>query len=357
MIDNSNEGYLLKVADNLKLIPIAGVFPIENTGAEFFEKRNGTVTVNIAPERGKWAYGKIPRLILLYLSSLIMGRSEKVDFDKKTIVFNESFRSFCKHSGLTYYGGLAEKVDEMLNRILNTTIQFRVRFDAKEERILAVGNYRIFDYGEFHFHDMDTSRKTYIRLSDLLWRILTENCVPLNRGIAAQLGRSPRALDIYQWLAYRTYALKKPVVVSWENLRSQFDSADTPMYSFRRRFCRSLEKVSDAWPELATSVGGKRIDALSQQKLPHFGKRKGKGFRTGVRLFRKGVRRDGKPVLTKSLGHRFFRCPKLLMLENERGKSYATTSLYMAKFCASAISHAVNSTSFKDLSYPQFRSA
>lgn len=144
MIDNSNEGYLLKVADNLKLIPIAGVFPIENTGAEFFEKRNGTVTVNIAPERGKWAYGKIPRLILLYLSSLIMGRSEKVDFDKKTIVFNESFRSFCKHSGLTYYGGLAEKVDEMLNRILNTTIQFRVRFDAKEERILAVGNYRIF---------------------------------------------------------------------------------------------------------------------------------------------------------------------------------------------------------------------
>lgn len=38
MIDNSNEGYLLKVADNLKLIPIAGVFPIENTGAEFFEK-------------------------------------------------------------------------------------------------------------------------------------------------------------------------------------------------------------------------------------------------------------------------------------------------------------------------------
>lgn len=178
MIDNSNEGYLLKVADNLKLIPIAGVFPIENTGAEFFEKRNGTVTVNIAPERGKWAYGKIPRLILLYLSSLIMERSEKVDFDKKTIVFNESFRSFCKHSGLTYYGGLAEKVDEMLNRILNTTIQFRGRFDAKEERILAVGNYRIFDYGEFHFHDVDTSRKTYIRLSDLLWRILTENCVP-----------------------------------------------------------------------------------------------------------------------------------------------------------------------------------
>lgn len=109
MIDNSNEDHLLKVADNLKLIPVVGVFPIENTGAEFFEKRNGMVTVNIAPVRGKWAYGKIPRLILLYLRSLIMERSEKVDFEKKIIVFNESFRSFCKHAGLTYYGGLAEK--------------------------------------------------------------------------------------------------------------------------------------------------------------------------------------------------------------------------------------------------------
>lgn len=259
MIDNSNEDHLLKVADNLKLIPVVGVFPIENTGAEFFEKRNGMVTVNIAPVRGKWAYGKIPRLILLYLRSLITERSEKVDFDNKTIVFNESFRSFCKHAGLTYYGGLAEKVDEMLNHMLNTTIQLRGRFGAKEEQILAVGNYRIFDYGEFHFHDVDASRKTYIKLSDLLWRILTENCVPLSRDMTAQLGRSPRALDIYQWLAYRTYALNKPAVISWENLRSQFDSADTPMYSFKRKFCQSLEKVSEAWPELVISVGEKGL--------------------------------------------------------------------------------------------------
>lgn len=162
----------------------------------------------------------------------------------------------------------------MLNRMLNTTIQFSGRFDARGERILAVGNYRIFDYGEFHFHDVDTSRKTYIKLSDLLWRILTENCVPLDRGIVAQLGRSPRALDIYQWLAYRTYALKKPVVVSWENLRSQFDSADTPMYSFRRRFCRSLEKVSDAWPELVISVGEKGLTVYPTGSSLTSGRRK-----------------------------------------------------------------------------------
>lgn len=282
MSNDSGKDKLLEVVYSPKLMSIVSIFPVDNPDVEFFERRNGAVTVNIAPLRREWAYGKIPRLILLYLSSLIMERSEKVDFDKKTIVFNESFRSFCKHSGLTYYGGLAEKVDEMLNRILNTTIQFRGRFDAKEERILAVGNYRIFDYGEFHFHDVDTSRKTYIRLSDLLWRILTENCVPLNRGIAAQLGRSPRDLDIYQWLAYRTYALKKPVVVSWENLRSQFDSVDTPMYSFRRRFCRSLEKVSDAWPELATSVGEKGLTLYPSRSSLTSGTGKEKAFGQGA---------------------------------------------------------------------------
>ena len=216
-----------------------------------------------------------------------MEQSEKVDFDKKTIVFDESFRSFCKHAGLTYYGGLAKDVDEMLNRMLNTTIQLRGWFGAKEEQILAVGNYRIFDYGEFHFHDGDSSEKTYIRFSDLLWQILTENCVPLSREIAAQLGRSPRALDIYQWLAYRTYALKKPVVVSWENLRSQFDSADTPMYSFRRRFCRSLEKVSDAWPELATSVGEKGLTLYPSRSSLTSGKGKEKAPEQGAVSFAK----------------------------------------------------------------------
>lgn len=281
MSNDSGKDKLLEVVYSPKLMSIVSIFPVDNPDVEFFERRNGAVTVNIAPLRREWAYGKIPRLILLYSRSLIMEQSEKVDFDKKTIVFDESFRSFCKHAGLTYYGGLAKDVDEMLNRMLNTTIQLRGWFDAKEEQILAVGNYRIFDYGEFHFHDGDSSEKTYIRFSGLLWQILTENCVPLSREIAAQLGRSPRALDIYQWLAYRTYALKKPVVVSWENLRSQFDSADTPMYSFRRRFCRSLEKVSDAWPELATSVGEKGLTLYPSRSSLTSGKGKEKAFGQG----------------------------------------------------------------------------
>lgn len=274
MSNNSGKDKLLEVVYSPKLMSIVSIFPVDNPDAEFFERRNGMVTVNIAPLRREWAYGKIPRLILLYSRSLIMERSEKVDFDKKTIVFDESFRSFCKHAGLTYYGGLAKDVDEMLNRMLNTTIQLRGWFDAEEEQVLAVGNYRIFDYGEFHFHDGGVSEKTYIRFSDLLWQILTENCVPLSREIAAQLGRSPRALDIYQWLAYRTYALKKPAVIFWENLRSQFDSVDTPMYSFKRRFCRSLEKVSEAWPELTTSVGEKGLTVYPTGSSLTSGRRK-----------------------------------------------------------------------------------
>lgn len=309
MIYNSGEDKLLKFAYNLKLIPIVDVFPIVNTGTEFLEKRSGTVTINIAPARGKWAYGKIPRLILLYLRSLIIERSEKVDFDKKTIVFNESFRSFCKHAGLTYYGGLAEKVDEMLNRMLNTTIQFSGRFDARGERILAVGNYRIFDYGEFHFHDVDTSRKTYIKLSDLLWRILTENCVPLDRGIVAQLGRSPRALDIYQWLAYRTYALKK---ARRRFLGESSESVRFSGYADVLFQTEVLQVVGEGVGRVAGTCNlrwGKRINGLSYWKLAHLGKKEAEHSQAKSRLFCEEVCSNGKPVLTKSLGHRFFDAP------------------------------------------------
>ena len=105
MSNDSGKDKLLEVVYSPKLMSIVSIFPVDNPDVEFLERRNGAVTVNIAPLRREWAYGKIPRLILLYSRSLIMEQSEKVDLDKKTIVFDESFRSFCKHAGLTYYGG------------------------------------------------------------------------------------------------------------------------------------------------------------------------------------------------------------------------------------------------------------
>lgn len=244
---------LLEITYSPKLMSIVSIFPAEKPKTSYIERRNGSVSVNVAPAFDRWAYGKIPRLVLLYSCSLIMQHSQLVDFETRTIVFDESFRSFCRNSGLPYYGSLAGEVDDMLDRMLNTFVQIRGWFKNEDETIKAVANYRIFDYGEFHFNEHDKSKKTYIRFSKLLWRVLTEKCIPLNKEMASSL-RSSRALDIYQWLSYRTYGLKGRVVVPWQNLRVQFEGDEIPMYRFKEQFLRALRTIQNSWTDLHVEI-------------------------------------------------------------------------------------------------------
>lgn len=244
---------LLEITYSPKLMSIVSIFPAEKPKTSYIERRNGSVSVNVAPAFDRWTYGKIPRLVLLYSCSLIMQHSQLVDFETRTIVFDESFRSFCRNSGLPYYGSLAGEVDDMLDRMLNTFVQIRGWFKNEDETIKAVANYRIFDYGEFHFNEHDKSKKTYIRFSKLLWRVLTEKCIPLNKEMASSL-RSSRALDIYQWLSYRTYGLKGRVVVPWQNLRVQFEGDEIPMYRFKEQFLRALRTIQNSWTDLHVEI-------------------------------------------------------------------------------------------------------
>ena len=54
---------------------------------------------------------------------------------------------------------------------------------------------------------------------------------------------------------------------------------------------------------------GKRINGLSYWKLAHLGKKEAEHSQAKSRLFCEEVCNNGKPVLTKSLGHRFFDAP------------------------------------------------
>ena len=74
------------------------------------------------------------------------------------------------------------------------------------------------------------------------------------------LKRCSLGLDLYLWLAYRTFALKRPLQLSWRQLYHQF-GADPDKASdkqavkfFRRRILRELKKIKLAWPELNYST-------------------------------------------------------------------------------------------------------
>lgn len=262
--DTPNNGEK-SIAYSPRLMSQVAIFPLQNPGdARFVERSNGCVSVATMPSRWGWAYGRIPRLFLIYVRSLIQTNSDKIDMERRTVRIDGSFRSFCEEIGLAEGTGM-EDVERSLLCLSGMTFNVTLKGETPDGATFMEGrNMRIVSRFHLRFPNTkgnylgpikDDDPASYIEFSEEMWRILTENSTPLNRRIALNLGKSARALDIYQWLAYRSYNLRKPAFVPWGSVRLQFDSEDTPMYAFRQRFRKALQKVCDAWPEARVVCG------------------------------------------------------------------------------------------------------
>ena len=68
--------------------------------------------------------------------------------------------------------------------------------------------------------------------------------------------RSPLGLDLYLWLTYRTFSLKRQLRLTWPLLYRQFgvdpEKADNgrTVDDFRKDCLRELQKIKRAWPDL-----------------------------------------------------------------------------------------------------------
>ena len=75
---------------------------------------------------------------------------------------------------------------------------------------------------------------------------------------------SPVGLDLYLWLNYRTFTLKRPLTLTWRQLFSQFGADPLKVDKhgsvsmFRAACLRELKKIKRAWPGLhyGTVTGG-----------------------------------------------------------------------------------------------------
>ena len=72
--------------------------------------------------------------------------------------------------------------------------------------------------------------------------------------------RSSLGLDLYLWLVYRTFALKRPLRLSWRQLYRQFGADPAKendkfiVNAFRTDGLRELKKIKTAWTELNYST-------------------------------------------------------------------------------------------------------
>ena len=85
--------------------------------------------------------------------------------------------------------------------------------------------------------------------------------VPLDMNTLNALKRCSLGLDLYLWLAYRTFTLRAPQRLTWRQLYCQFGahpdnaSDNQTVQDFRYKVLRELKKIKLAWPELNYTTG------------------------------------------------------------------------------------------------------
>ncbi|MDH3253791.1 MAG: replication protein RepA [Acidobacteriota bacterium] len=206
------------------------------------------------------------RLALAWLST------EAVRRRSREIELGPTFSSFMYKLGLTPVTGkrgTTSRLGNQLHRLFSTTIRC-----SYKKPVTGLGG----RMGETSCHrfptppasatpspsstssgghrEIRTSNRygSVVVLSSEFYDELVAHAVPIDLRALRALKGSPLALDIYSWLTYRMRYLRKPCLVLWEALQTQFGADYGRPRNFRRKFLIYLADVLHLYPAVRLSV-------------------------------------------------------------------------------------------------------
>ena len=100
-----------------------------------------------------------------------------------------------------------------------------------------------------------------IRLGEDFFNEIINHPVPIDMNTLTALKRCALGLDLYLWLTYRTFALTRPLRLTWRQVYRQFGvtpaqaSDKNIVNDFRTKCLRELKKIKLAWSGLNYTTG------------------------------------------------------------------------------------------------------
>ena len=226
--------------------------PRTNPGNRLQYKRvNGPYKlIMIAGGDNKLPFGNVPRLLLAWLCT------EAVRTQSRELVLGSSLSEFMGKVGMASVGGARTRLRNQMKRLFRCQIELIHEHEHGDRSIAS----RVADRTEFWWNERKPNERTLwdskIRLGEDFFQEIVRHPVPLDLNILKALSRSPLGLDLYLWVAYRTFTLKRPIRLSWPRLYRQFgvDPAkaddNRTVQDFRKDCLRELKKIKTAWPDL-----------------------------------------------------------------------------------------------------------
>ena len=180
--------------------------PRTNPGRRKEYKRvNGPSTLYlIAGGEKRLPYGSLPRLLLAWVCT------EAVRTQRRELILGRSLSGFMREVGV-YDGGGANhrRMRNQMDRLFNAHIQFRHEDERGQQFIHST----IADRGEFWWDPRRPGEPVLwdskIELGEKLFNEIIRHPVPLDMNVLKSIRRSSLGLDLYMWLSYRTFTLKK----------------------------------------------------------------------------------------------------------------------------------------------------
>lgn len=228
---------------------VQATLPHKTVKGTIFARTNGDFTLSLAALNINYGlpYGSVPRLLVAWLST------EAVKTKQREIVLGSSLAEFMDNIGLIRSGGAKGDITRLKKQMLALfncaiTCSYMTKSRASKEPALEISEYYNlwWDPKDINQTGLFTSTVT---LSQRFFDEVTQNPVPIDIRALQALKRSPMALDIYCWLTYRMFTLRKYTPIPWEALRLQFGADYTRTRDFKAAFLEQMAKVKTIYPE------------------------------------------------------------------------------------------------------------
>ena len=207
-------------------------------------------------------FGSRARMVVPYVNACaVRNRGPEVDLGR-------SLRVFLGRLGLSFDGRRGKAVAEQVEAVAAASIVLGQW--AGDRAVTSAG--RIANQVTFWMARDAAERLVWepsMRLSDDYYAALAERPVPVDMGHLAKLARSPRRMDLYAWLAYRTARIPagREVHIHTESLRAVFAPDIEAPRLFRQRLAADLRAVAAVYRDFRVRLEGDRL-VLARSRPP-----------------------------------------------------------------------------------------
>lgn len=226
---------------------------------QLYSRDTGKLTMTVSPtsHRHGIPYGSIPRVILAWICT------EAVQTNERTLSLGHSQADFLKRLKLHNNGRDIARFRDQSLRLFKSVISVEYSDDKdgdQSQRLLISDQSHVF----WHPKKADQAAlwDSTLDLSKSFFDEIVAAPVPLDMDIYHKLTKSPMAMDIYTWLTYRMFVLRRSgrpfVLIPWTGLKMQFGAGygddQQGLYDFKTNFNKRLREVLNFYPEAREAV-------------------------------------------------------------------------------------------------------